>query len=295
VEYILHILVFVGIYAILAVSLDLLAGCTGMLSIAQAAFFGVGAYTTALLGTRFGVPFPVAVVGSVALSGLVAVGVALPALRTRGDYFVIGTFALQVVAGGVMTNWVAVTGGPVGVSGIPRPTLLGWEVTSHVDFVVLVAACLAAVVAVARRLARSAYGRVLNAIREDEVWAQALGKDVFRFRMVVFVISAAMAGLGGVLYASYISFIDPSSFTVMESIFIISIVIVGGAGSIWGSVLGALVLVVVPEVLRAVGLPPASAAHLRQILYGGLLVVLVMWRPRGFLGERVFETPEETQ
>ena len=129
---------------------------------------------------------------------------------------------------------------------------------------------------------------MLRAIREDEVFAQAMGKDVAAFKVKVFMIGAGLAAISGVLYATYISYIDPTSFTVMESIFIISIVIIGGAGNLWGSVLGAAVLIALPELLRFIGLPNSVAANIRQMLYGGLLVAFMLWRPRGFIGEYTF-------
>ena len=180
----------------------------------------------------------------------------------------------------------------MGLSGIARPLVFGWSVDSHPEYLTVVAVCGAAVVLAARRMTSSPYGRVLKAIREDEVLAQSLGKHVFAYRMTVFVISAGMAGLAGALYAAYISFIGPTSFTVMESIFIVTIVIIGGAGSLWGSVVGAVVMVLLPEVLRAIGLPEAVAAHVRQMLYGGLLVSFIMWRPQGLVGEHSFQLRE---
>jgi branched-chain amino acid transport system permease protein len=139
------------------------------------------------------------------------------------------------------------------------------------------------------RLVRAPFGRVLRAIREDEVFTQSFGKSVTGFKVKAFVISAALAAVAGSLYAVYITFIDPTSFTVQESIFMLAIVIVGGAGNLWGSVIGAVVLVALPELLRFVGLPSAIAANVRQILYGGLLVVMMLWRPQGLLGEYRFD------
>ena len=177
----------------------------------------------------------------------------------------------------------------MGLAGIPQPTIFGLRVTSHVGFLVLVGILCGLTLWVTRRIVRSPFGRVLKAIREDEVFAQAAGKNAAAFKVLVFVVGTGMAAVAGVMYAYYISFIDPTSFTVMESIFVISIVIIGGAGSLWGPVVGAVVLVVLPEVLRFLGLPTSVAANLRQIIYGGLLVAFMMWRPRGFLGEYAFQ------
>ncbi len=283
--YLLHILILIGIYVILAESLNLIAGYAGLLSIAHAAFYGVGAYVAALLALSYAVPpwltIPAAMLAAAALGALVA----WPALRVRDDYFVVATFAFQVIVFSVMNNWVALTGGPLGLPGIPRPDFFGLTVKSHGGFLVLTWLCAAAVVFVCWRLARAPFGRVLRALREDEVFAAALGKNVASFKVRVFALGAAMAAVGGCLYAYHITFIDPTSFTVMESIFIISVVIVGGAGSLRGAALGAAVLVIMPEALRFLGLPSSVAANLRQIFYGLLLILFMVFRPQGLIGE----------
>jgi len=288
-EYVLHILVLIGIYVVLSVSLNLVAGYTGLISIAHAAFYGVGAYVAALMALNWHVPFWLCLLCAIALTGVLGAVVGIPSLRIRDDYFVVATFAVQVIAVSIMNNWTDLTGGPMGLPGIPQPEILGWRISSHVDYLVLVGLLGALALWVSRRLVQSPFGRALKTIREDEVLAQAVGKNVAAFKVLVFVVSAGMAAVAGVVYAYYISFIDPTSFTVMESIFIISIVIIGGAGSLWGPVVGAVVLVTLPELLRFMGLPSGVAANLRQILYGGALVAFMMWRPQGLLGKCAFE------
>jgi len=288
-EYLLHILILIGIYIILSVSLNLIAGYAGLLSIAHAAFYGVGAYVAALMALKVQSPFLVNMVFAVILSGLLGVLVGIPSLRIRDDYFVIATFAFQVITFSVLNNWVSFTGGPMGLPGIPRPAIFGLEISSHTGFLILVGCLCAFTVWLSHRIVRSPFGRVLKSIREDEVFAQAAGKNVAAYKVTVFVIGAGLAAIAGVMYAYYISFIDPTSFTVMESIFIISIVIIGGAGSLWGPVVGAVLLVTLPEALRFIGLPTSVAANIRQILYGGLLVAFMMWRPQGFMGEYTFQ------
>ena len=283
--YLLHILILIGIYVILAESLNLIAGYAGLLSIAHAAFYGVGAYAVALLALRFAAPVWLTVPAALLAAGALGLIVAWPGLRVRDDYFVIATFAFQIIVFSVMNNWVGLTGGPLGLPGIPRPELFGWVVNEHWEFLVVVAVAAGATVFICWRLVRSPFGRVLRALREDEGCAAAVGKPVARFKSTVCVVGGAMAAVGGCLYAYYITFIDPTSFTVMESIFIISIVIVGGAGSLRGAALGAVVLVVLPEALRFVGLPNAVAANLRQIFYGLLLILFMMFRPQGLIGE----------
>ena len=287
-EYLLHILILIGIYIILSLSLNLISGYTGLLSIAHAAFYGIGAYVVALLALQFKTHFLVNLLCGALLAGLFGIIVALPSLRIHDDYFVIATFAFQVLTFSVLNNWVALTGGPLGISGIPQPVLLGISISSHFQFLLLVSCFAALTFLIARRLVRSPYGRVLKAIREDEVFAASLGKDVTRYKIQIFIVGASLAAVAGGLYAYYITFIDPTSFTIVESIFVISIVIIGGTGSLWGSVVGAAMLVVIPEMLRFLGMPSAIAANVRQILYGALLVLFMLLRPQGILGEYAF-------
>lgn len=287
-EYILHILVLVGIYTVLAVSLDLLAGHTGLLSIAHASFYGLGAYTTALLAVHFGAPFLVGVLAGMAVAALVSFVVSLPSLRLHDEYFVIATFGFQMILFSIFNNWMDLTRGPLGIPGIPHPSVFGWKIQSHLGFVVLASIFAAFAYVIVGRLTTSPFGRVLRAIREEEPFAQSLGKNTFRFKVIAFAVSAALAASAGSLYAHYITYIDPTSFTVMESILVISMVIIGGAGSPWGPLIGAVVLVTLPEALRFVGLPSAPAANLRQVFYGALLVIMMMVRPRGLVGRYGF-------
>ena len=288
-DYLLHVLILMGIYVILAVSLNLVAGYLGLLSLAQAAFYGVGAYLAALFALKLQVPFPLIIVCIPLVGAVLGLAIGIPSLRVRDDYFVVATLAFQVITFGVLNNWVNVTGGPMGIQGIPAPTILGRSVSSHAGFLVLILlACIVTGVLV-WLMVNSPFGRVLRAIREDEVFTQSLGKDVTRFKLAVFAVSAALASLAGTLYASYVGFIAPSGFTVTESIFLVTIVIFGGAGSFWGPIVGAVILIALPEVLRFVGLPNAIGANIRQIIYGLLLVVLMLWRPQGLLGKYAFE------
>lgn len=285
----LHILILIGIYVILAESLNLIVGYTGLLSIAHAAFYGVGAYVAALMALKLGSPFVINIICAVIISGLLGGLVGIPSLRIKDHYFVIATFAFQVIAFSILNNWVSFTGGPMGLPGIPQPVIFGWQVSSHLEFLLLVGAFAVLAFWVCHRIIKSPFGRVLMAIREDEVFVLATGKNVAVYKVAVFVIGSGMAAIAGALYAHYISFIDPTSFTVMESIFIISIVIIGGAGSLSGPVIGAVVLVMLPEILRFVGMPTSVAANMRQILYGGLLVAFMMWRPQGLVGKFGFQ------
>jgi branched-chain amino acid transport system permease protein len=292
-EYLLHILIVAAIFGLLAVSLDLLAGHTGLLSIAHAAFYGLGAYTSALVvssqwAVGSGQSFLTGVVAGMAVAALVSFIVSLPSLRLHDDYFVIATFGFQMILFSIFNNWMDLTRGPLGIPGIPQPVIFGWKVDSHLEFLLLSALFASFAYFAVYLLTSSPFGRVLHAIREDEVFAQSLGKNTLRFKVTAFAVSAALAAMAGSLYAHYITYIDPTSFTVMESILVISMVIIGGAGSLWGPLVGAVVLVTLPEALRFVGLPSSVAANLRQIIYGALLVVMMMVRPKGLVGKYGF-------
>jgi len=291
-EYFLHILILVAIYVILATSLNLIAGYAGMLSIAHAALYGMGAYVAALMALKLHSPFLVNLLFAVLLTGGLGLLLGIPALRVRDDYFVVVTFGFQIIMFNVLNNWISFTGGPMGLAGVPQPSIFGWSISSRIDFLIL-GFCLGCLsIVICWRLGRSPFGRVLKALREDEVFAMAAGKNVAASKLVVFLTAASLAATAGVMYAYYVSFIDPTSFGFTESVLIISIVIVGGAGNLWGSVLGAVLLISLPELLRFVGLPGVFAANVRQILYGALLILFVMWRPQGLLGEYRFQKAE---
>jgi branched-chain amino acid transport system permease protein len=287
-DYLLHVLVLVGVYAVLAISLDLLVGQSGFLSLIQAGFYGLGAYTSALLTIQLGAPFLSGLLAGMLVAALISCIVSLPSLRLHDDYFVIATFGFQVVLFNVFNNWMGLTRGPLGIPGISQPVIFGWHVDTHLEFLILSGAFAGFAYLTVYRIISSPFGRVLHAIREDEVFSKAHGKNTLYFKVTAFAVSAALAASAGSLYAHYITFIDPTSFTVMESILIISMVIIGGAGSLWGPLVGAVVLVTLPEALRFIGFPSGIAANLRQIIYGSLLVLMMVFRPRGLVGKYGF-------
>jgi branched-chain amino acid transport system permease protein len=284
-EYLLHILILISIYCIVGISLNLVAGYTGLISLAQAGFYGIGAYTAALLSLNYGVHFLIAVPLAIIIAAIFGFIIGFPSLRIRDDLFVITTFGFQIIIFQVMNNWMDLTQGPLGLPGIPQPEIFGYKISSHIDFLILSVVFVLIVYLIARRLINSPFGNILKAIREDDLFAQSLGKNVNYYKVLIFSVSAGLSAIGGALYAYYISFIDPTSFTVTESIFMLSIVIVGGAGRLSGSIVGAVLLVSIPEVLRFVGMPSSIAANMRQILYGGLLVAFMVFRPKGILGQ----------
>lgn len=278
-DYVFHLLVFILIYGMVALSLNVASGFTQLISLAQAGFFGLGAYTTAILSVSYGWPWWLNLPVGVFAAGVMAMPVGLVALRTVDDYFIICTMGMGVILFSVMNNWMELTRGPLGIPGIPPVVVFGHSLTSKWEFFLLALVFYSIVFLLVRNLKKSALGRILVAISEDEIFCQSLGKNIGLAKMQSFVLGAMLAAIPGVLYAHYVTYIDPTSFTVQESIFVLSIVILGGMGNLWGSLAAAAFMILLPEALRFVGLPGGVAANVRQMLYGTALVG-VIWMQR---------------
>lgn len=284
-EYLTHLAILFAIYAILALSLNLIMGYTGLLSLAHAAFFGIGAYTTAILTAHYGFNFfasaLIGIVHAMVASGLIG----LVLSKFKGDYYALGSLGFNIITFAVMLNWQGLTRGPLGIPGIPRPSLFGFSFSDNFHFLLLAACCLLLVFVVCQFITRSSFGRALKAIREDDEAAEVFGYNTHHFKLAVFVIGAGLAAVAGSLFAAYITFIDPTTFNSSESIFLWSIIILGGLASLKGSLLGALLLILLPEILRFLGLPNEIAAQTRLGIYGLLLIIFMLYKPQGFLGE----------
>jgi branched-chain amino acid transport system permease protein len=288
-EYLIHILIISGIYIILTLSLNLIVGYTGLAALGHIAFACVGAYTSSLLALHLGIsPWIGLLMGAILASVLGAI-VSFPSLRLKGDYLAIATFGLGVIVYSIAKNWVGLTRGPMGLPGIPAFKIFGYEINNVWAYLVLVLIFVVITYVVIRNITKSPLGRMLTAIREDEIAAEAMGKNVNKYKLIVFVVGAFFAGIAGSLYAHYITFIDPSSFTIMESIAVLLMVVFGGMASLGGSFVGASILVIFPELLRFLGMPSSIAAPLRQMIYGLLLIILMIWRPQGLLGKYRFK------
>jgi branched-chain amino acid transport system permease protein len=283
-EYLLHILVITGIYIILTLSLNLVVGYTGLPALGHAAFSCVGAYTSSLLALNFGLSPLLGLLIGACVAALLGIVIGFPSLRLKGDYLALATFGFGVIVYSIAKNWVSVTRGPMGLPGIPGFSVFGFQLSEIWSYLILVGLFVLLTFFTIRRVVNSPFGRILRGIREDEIATLAMGKDVDRHKIMVFVIGAFFAGIAGSLYAHYITFIDPSSFTVMESITILLMVVFGGMGSLLGSFAGASILVIFPEALRFLGMPSSVAAPLRQMMYGLLLIILMLRRPQGILG-----------
>lgn len=283
-EYLIHIAILMCIYGVLALSLNLTVGEAGLLNVSQAAFYGIGAYTTALLMLNLHVNFFLATIAGMIITGLIAFVIGIIFSRLREVYYAFATIGFAAIAYGIMLNWQTLTQGPLGLPGISRPVFLGFQFSENIFFLGLALVILAMVYGVHSFITESSFGRVLRAIREDEEAVSVFGYATSYYKLVIFVIGAMLAAVAGSLFASYITFIDPSSFPIFESIFILSIVILGGLGSARGALLGTFVLILLPEALRFVGFPSEIAAQMRQVIYGLLLILFMLYRPQGLLG-----------
>jgi branched-chain amino acid transport system permease protein len=288
-EYFLHIFVIAGIYIILTLSLNLIVGFTGLPALGHAAFSCIGAYTSSLLALNMGLsPWIGLLIGAcvAAFSGIV---IGYPAVRLKGDYLALATFGLGFIIYSIAKNWISLTRGPMGLPGIPGFSIFGFQLSGNLSYLILVLFFVIVTIFVINRIVNSPFGRILRSIREDEIASNALGKNTNKYKFLVFVIGAFFAGIAGSLYAHYITFIDPSSFKIMESITILLMVIFGGMGSISGSIVGAAVLVFFPELLRFIGMPSSIEAPMRQMIYGLILIVLMIKRPQGIMGSYRFK------
>ena len=287
-----------AIFAILAVSLNLVIGYTGLLSVAHVAFFGIGAYTVAVLTTNpayeqvpghiphFGWTFFAALPVGMVIAGAVALFVGGVLSRFRDDLFVLVSVGFAVIAHRVFLFWQPVTRGAFGIHAIDKPTVGGLVIDGQLEFMVLTLSFLVLVFIVSWLIVRSSFGRVLTAIREDEQAIEVFGYRASLFKLTIWVISAMMAALAGGLTASEQTFIDPNSFLLLESILLVCIVILGGLGTLWGSLLGALVFVLLNEGMRFLPfLPDALIGQARLAVLGMLIVALMLFRPQGLVGK----------
>ncbi len=286
-NYIIHLLVMVCLYAMLVQSLNLVVGYGGLLSLCHAAFYGLGAYICTLLMMNVGWSFTVSLAAAVICTGLLAWLVSFPATRLHGDFFVLATLGFQMITFAILYNWVEVTKGYYGIPGIPRPSFFGFSISSPSAFLFLALVATILCFGLFWWLGASPYGRTLQAIREDEVAAASLGKDVNAFKRSAFTWAGAIAAVPGALYATYTSYIDPTGFGLSESIFILCLLVIGGAGNLRGPLIGATVLVLLPELLRFLSVPDSIAANLRQILYGLAIIAMMRLRPQGMMDPEI--------
>ncbi len=285
-EYWLAQLTFILIYAIVGLGLMLLSGFTGQFSLGHAAFLGVGAYAQAAL-TNAGAPFPLALAAAAGIAAVVGVIVGLPALRLKGIYLGIATLAFGFIVEEVFARWESVTGGNAGTH-VTDPSLFGIAIESGEPFYYLCLVLTVLATLGVLNLLRSPTGRAFVAIRDSEISAQSMGIQLARFKTLSFAISAALAGVGGALYAHKLKFISPDQFGVLQSIDLILMVVIGGLGSVHGAFLGAIFLITMPQVIALAKdhLPDAIALApgLQGVVYGVVLIAFVLFEPLGLYG-----------
>lgn len=284
-EYLVDLCILFSIYGILAVSLNLMMGYTGLVSLAHSAFYGIGAYSVALLMTKAGWGFFGSLAAGMGFSALAALVIGRILSQFRGDYFILASLGMTTIVYTTLMGWRDLTGGAVGVFGIGRPEIAGYALNSNLSFLALSMGCLVVITALAWAITSSSFGRSMKAIREDEDLALVFGYRPLHIKMIIFTLTGMMASVAGGLFASYLMFVDPTSFTVPENVFMVSIIVLGGLANHKGSWLGAAILIALPEILRFSGLPTEIAAQMQRFIYGALLVLLMFVRPQGILGK----------
>ncbi|HUI68199.1 MAG TPA: branched-chain amino acid ABC transporter permease [Nitrospirota bacterium] len=276
-DYYRDVLTLTCIYIVLALGLNITVGQAGLLNLGYVAFYAVGAYTYAILSTTIGLSFwPGMIVGALSAAAF-SLLLGLPTLKLRGDYFAIVTLGLGEITRIVLNNWDSLTGGPNGISRIGRPMIGRYVLTTTLDYYYLIFFIALVSVFAMHRLISSRIGRAWIAVREDEFAAEAMGINTFRLKLLAFVLGSAWAGMTGVFFAAKMAFVSPESFTFFESVMILCMVVLGGMGSIPGIILGALLLITLPEVFR-------DFQDYRMLAFGIALVLMMIFRPQGLLG-----------
>lgn len=282
--YLVHLLIIIGIQLILSLSLQVAIGYTGLLNFGHIAFYAIGAYTSALL-TINDVPFLLAFLLAGIIASIFAYLLSIPTNKLKGDYLGLATIGFSFLIYAVLINWTWLTRGPLGIPGIPKPEIFGIVFNTNYLFLLLTIVITILSWLIIKRIINSKFGLLLQAVRDDETVCKSLGKNTFKVKTIGLIVSAFFAGIAGSLFAHFITFIDPSSFTFMALIPVITIIIVGGLASIKGTIIATIILTLVPEILRFVGLPSSLVGPGRQILFALILLIILIYYPKGFFGK----------
>ena len=283
-SYLLHLSIIILIYLILALSLQITLGYTGLLNLGHIAFFGIGAYLTAIL-TLNGVNFIFAIFLSAIVTMLIGMILSYPVSKLKGDYLALATMGFAFVMVSIFTNWTSLTNGPIGLANIPSPNIIGLEITSNLGFFILTLLFAVLIWFVLKRIIESPFGKVLEAVRDNELTTKIIGKNTIKMKAYAFGISAFFASIAGGLYAHYITYINPTNFNVVNLIPILAIVIIGGLASFRGTIITTIVLVLLPEPLRFIGFPSALIGPMRQFIFALILLLILMYKPKGLFGK----------
>lgn len=284
-NYILHILITINIYSILAVSMNMLLGYLGILYLAHPAIYGIGAYTFAIL-TLKGVNFFIALLAAGFSSMLASFILSLPALKLKSHYVGMSTLAFLMIVFSLFINLKDLTRGALGIPGIPRPEFFHYNFNSSLGYFLLTLTISVIILILLHRILKSPWSKVVEAIREDETAAKTLGKNIKKYKIQAFLITGFVGGIGGGLLACFLGFINPWNFAIEELMYILAMVVVGGMGSFWGSIVGVIIIVLLPEPLRFLDLPSSIVGQLRYAIYGLLIILFMIFRPNGILGKR---------
>jgi len=276
-DYVLRILIAIIINIPLALSQNLITGFGGMLTLGQAAFYGIGAYTSAILMMNVGAPWPVAILSAGALACIFGILLGFPCLRVGSDYLTLMTIGFGEIFRTVALNWMALTRGPMGLPGVPPPQIGPFVFSSNTSMYFLYLAIAILCYIFMNRLTKSHFGRALISIREDETAAAAMGINVSYYKVMAFAFGSMWAGISGSMLAHFLQFVGPMTFTLNESLVHMQMAILGGLGSLPGSVLGAAILVALPQIFQPL-------YEYRMLLNGLLMVMLMAWRPQGIMG-----------
>ncbi len=288
-NYLFHISVMLEIYILLALSANQKIGLSGLLSLAQAVFYGIGAYTAAITITKYNFSYWMALPITVLTCIIAALIFSFIAGKVRELYFTLATLALQIIFFSVVYNWIKVTNGSYGISGISNPEIFGFKINSPDSYAVFGGIWVLVVILFYIWFLKTPISRMILATRDDQIAVLSLGKNPNYYIRFSIILSAIIAGIAGTLYASYTTYIDPSSFTMDESILILSILLIGGAGRILGPIIGAVIYVLLPEILKFMQMPDGIAANMRMILFGLLLIIIVRFKPKGIFGEYLIQ------
>ncbi|MDD2231650.1 MAG: branched-chain amino acid ABC transporter permease [Sphaerochaetaceae bacterium] len=285
-SFFLLILIYTGIYSLMALGQNVITGYTGMLSLCQAGFFAIGSYVTAILCVKCGWGFFATIPVAALLSAMVGVLIGLPTLRLKGDYLAIATLGLGEIIRNVINNWDSLTNGPMGIQKIPKPSFFGIEINpySKWGYLLMVAIFVLVFYLLLKRLADSRMGRALEAIREDEIAAGSMGINVTKYKVWAFAIGAACAGVAGSLQACFSLSVTPGTYTFMVSVIVLCMVVLGGMGNFKASIVGAFIIQLISYFPQLVGISNKFPAQFKQILFGLILIVMMIYRPQGIMG-----------
>ncbi len=285
-DYIYHLLILITIYVTFVSTMNVIVGNLGILYLGHPAMFGIGAYTFAILTTQHGYGFFTALLAAGIITALAGFLLALPTLRLKSHYIGMATLGFLMIVHGLFVNLRDLTRGALGIPGIPKPNIFGHSFSTNLEFLLVSLLICALIGAIFYRIINSPFGKVIETIREDETAAKTLGKNTAKYKIQAFVLISFFAGIMGGVYASYIGFISPWNFALDQLIILIAAVIIGGMASFWGSVVGAALIILLPEPLRFMDLPTDIVGAMRNAIYGLLVILFMIFKPNGILGKR---------